>query len=292
MPPRSPDLPSGAEQSTQLIFLKLQVLDGSGVERRLDVRVAPTCTVGQLKALHFAADLRAGWRARVIFLGRVLQDADTLALIPTGSFLQCYLQRGPSATGSGGMSEAEMLFPVWARLMAGGGPTRTPPCPKWQDFTFHTIFAAGVALAWGAYWTDPGRFDAFANFSLRFFSFAWLLVLVADLLRLHEGGGGASGGGSASRNATASQSRVDPGGRGTGPSSLGASAAAVQQLQQQQRMERPPSVAGLVASAPEAALGEPLLGRPPSVPSSVAGSTSPGRLASSSLGEGEATRVV
>merc|ERR1711879_262162 len=77
------------------------------------------------------------------------------------------------------MGSTELLV-AWARLAcAGGGPS----CNKWQDITFHAVFAFGLAIAWSAYMTDVQSFDIFSRFALWFFSSIWAVVCFADITR-------------------------------------------------------------------------------------------------------------
>merc|ERR1711915_229286 len=85
---------------------------------------------------------------------------------------------------NGAQTDADSLLPVWSRLMSGGGPARTPACPKWQDLIFHALCGICLAIAWSEYRVAPGIFDSFGCFALRFFSIAWLVVCSADVLRM------------------------------------------------------------------------------------------------------------
>jgi len=159
------------------LLLKLQILDAAGGERRVEARVERDVTVAELKARHFGDAIAEGWRPRCFFLGRLLGDGEPVAQLPSGSVLQCYLQR---VQGSRPSTEREG-YPEWARA-ASAHPTHLPACPKWQDFLFHSTLAVGFALAWGAYLAVPSAFDAFSRFALRFFSLAWAAVLTGDVL--------------------------------------------------------------------------------------------------------------
>lgn len=157
------------------VLLRLQILDGSSTERRNDVRVQRTTSIGDLKASQFGEELAQGWRVRCLYMGRPLADHETVAQLPSGSFLQCYLQRSQAGAGV----EPDML-PGWSRT-SGQRIILPPPCSPWQDFTFHSIFALGLAAAWAAYFMDPRSFDVFSAFALRFFSLLWVVVCSMDL---------------------------------------------------------------------------------------------------------------
>jgi len=161
------------------LHLRLQILATAGGERRADVHMDRNATVAELKARHFGDEIAEGCRLRCVFLGRLLGDGEAVAQLPSGSVLQCYLQR-PQGAAAG--AEQDALLPPWARLSSSGQPIY-PLCPKWQDLAFHSVFAAGLAVAWAAYLADPAAVDAFGRFALRFFSLAWVVVCSADLIR-------------------------------------------------------------------------------------------------------------
>lgn len=159
-------------------FLRLQILDGTSSERRVDLQIDSGGTVEDLKIRQFSHEIACGWRARCVYLGRQLGDSEPISQLPSGSFLQCYLQR----TQSTDPSENE-FFPAWARLSGSAGSSSMPPCPKWQDLLFHSAVAVGVAWGWAMYFADPLAFDAFGRFALFFFSVAWVVTCSADYIQ-------------------------------------------------------------------------------------------------------------
>lgn len=159
-------------------FLRLQILDGTSSERRVDLQIDSGGTVEDLKIRQFSHEIACGWRARCVYLGRQLGDTEPISQLPSGSFLQCYLQR----TQSTDPSENE-FFPAWARLSGSAGSSSMPPCPKWQDLLFHSAVAVGVAWGWAMYFADSLAFDAFGRFALFFFSGAWVVTCSADYIQ-------------------------------------------------------------------------------------------------------------
>lgn len=87
--------------SQQQLLLRLQILDGTGVERRSEVLCESEATVAQLKETHLSADIAGGWRPRCVYRGRLLGDSELLSQLPSGAYIQCYLQQSPGA-GEGG----------------------------------------------------------------------------------------------------------------------------------------------------------------------------------------------
>eukprot|EP00811_Abedinium_folium_P034061 NODE_6976_length_1619_cov_14.077078.p1 GENE.NODE_6976_length_1619_cov_14.077078~~NODE_6976_length_1619_cov_14.077078.p1 ORF type:complete len:381 (-),score=101.14 NODE_6976_length_1619_cov_14.077078:387-1529(-) len=169
---------SSPATGTGEILLKLLIIDSSGAERRTDVRMDRTTTVAELKVQHFAEEVGQGFRLRCVSLGRLLADSDTVGTLPNGSYLQCYLYRGPQAQGTG---DAESS-PILTFLTASYG-TRPTPNSRRCDLVFHTFFAAALAIVWAAYLNDPRPFDIFSRLALRFFSGTWVVVCVTDLVR-------------------------------------------------------------------------------------------------------------
>lgn len=198
-----------AEAVPELLVLRLHILDGTGSERKEDVPIDRAATLADLKARHFQAELARGWRLRCVFLGRLLADAELLAELPSGSMLQCYLQPPPADAGS---ADSDPL-PRWAwpqqsrhsstatlpdsgASSGGSSSLRTgrsddfsapvAPDARWQDAAFHAFISLGIALAWGAYFSDPQSFDTFSRFVLHFFSVVWVVVFSADLIQHSE----------------------------------------------------------------------------------------------------------
>ncbi|CAE7367248.1 unnamed protein product [Symbiodinium necroappetens] len=160
-------------------MLRLQIVDGTGQERRVDIHVDPTTTVAQLKdGNYLGVDFAVGWRLRCVFRGRLLSEMEPLGRLPSGAFLQCYLQR-PSTVESADGLELDPLLVAWARL-AGVGRNSFPP-EKWQDVVFHCAFIIGLAVAWSAYLGSPDVFDGFGRLALRFLTISWASFL--DVLR-------------------------------------------------------------------------------------------------------------
>eukprot|EP00933_Yihiella_yeosuensis_P025813 TRINITY_DN20009_c1_g1_i1.p1 TRINITY_DN20009_c1_g1~~TRINITY_DN20009_c1_g1_i1.p1 ORF type:complete len:217 (-),score=35.89 TRINITY_DN20009_c1_g1_i1:79-690(-) len=163
-------------------LLRLQIVDSSGVESRSDVHIDSNITVGQLKALHLNSDVTGGRKPRCVFHGRLLGDSETLAQLPSGSFLQCYLPKvGPNTAEVSEGSEHDLLLLAWKRLAAS---SRSAPFSggKWQDYAFHSLFLLGLAVAWYFYQAEPEAFDVFGSFILRFFSLAWVLTFLIDFV--------------------------------------------------------------------------------------------------------------
>ncbi|CAE7847389.1 unnamed protein product [Symbiodinium microadriaticum] len=153
-------------------MLRLQIVDGTGQERRVDIHVDPTTTVAQLKdGNYLGVDFAVGWRLRCVFRGRLLSEMEPLGRLPSGAFLQCYLQR-PSTVESADGLELDPLLVAWARL-AGVGRNTFPP-EKWQDVVFHCAFIIGLAVAWSAYLGSPDVFDGFGSLALRFLTISWV----------------------------------------------------------------------------------------------------------------------
>eukprot|EP00747_Dinoflagellata_sp_TGD_P165350 gnl/TRDRNA2_/TRDRNA2_186499_c0_seq1.p1 gnl/TRDRNA2_/TRDRNA2_186499_c0~~gnl/TRDRNA2_/TRDRNA2_186499_c0_seq1.p1 ORF type:complete len:418 (+),score=52.25 gnl/TRDRNA2_/TRDRNA2_186499_c0_seq1:93-1346(+) len=163
------------------LTLNLQIFGGSGPERRAQVHMSRESTVADLKARHFADEASGGWRPRFIYLGRQLADDEPLAHL-SSSILQCYLQRVPSASEDQHSSGVPQ-FPGWAWDSSNGAQMMPlPPCTRWQNLAFHSLFAIGLATAWGVFFSDSKSFDTFGRFVLHFFTLAWVAVCSSDLL--------------------------------------------------------------------------------------------------------------
>merc|ERR1711862_320429 len=119
--------------------------------------------VADLKIANFTAELQQGWQIRCIYLGRQMADTEPLAQLPNGAFLHCYLQRAQGV-------EAEPEF-----------PPDQPDCK--QNVVFHAMFAAALAMTWGAYFVHPDPFDYFSCTCLWFFSIVWPIVVCEAFLR-------------------------------------------------------------------------------------------------------------
>ncbi|CAJ1329631.1 unnamed protein product [Effrenium voratum] len=165
------------EEPASQVQLRLQILDGSGVERRMDVQLESTATLAQLKDPMYLGVDASGWRVHFVFRGRRLGDAEPLSRLPSGACLQCYMHQPPPVESDD--AEPDSLMVAWARLAGIGNPF---PPEKWQDVAFHSSFILGLAAAWFLYLSEPESFDFFGRCFLRFFSFAWVLAFCGDFL--------------------------------------------------------------------------------------------------------------
>mmetsp|Transcript_63094 Transcript_63094/g.137107 ORF Transcript_63094/g.137107 Transcript_63094/m.137107 type:complete len:183 (+) Transcript_63094:45-593(+) len=154
-------------------FLRLQILDVAGIERRKDVHISRSASMADLKTRHLAEEIAQGWLPRCVFQGRALTDVESVGALPRGSFIQCYLQRPQ-------VREVEPEFFLGWAVLTGSRHGSPPLCSRRQDLAFHSAFAAALAVVWGAYFADAAPFDAFACFALRFFSVLWVAVCVLD----------------------------------------------------------------------------------------------------------------
>jgi len=161
------------------LTLRLQIVDGTGTERRVDARIERGATVGQLKERYLRAEIAGGWQPRCFCMGRSLGDTEPLAQLQSGLVLQFYLQHVPNS-GEASNSGPDPIVTAWARLSGIG---QAFPPEKWQDVVFHSAFVLGLAWAWNAYLVDPVTFDLFGRFALPFFSLAWVMVFFSDFLR-------------------------------------------------------------------------------------------------------------
>lgn len=194
--------PSGTVASAHDVALRLQILDGTGTERRVDVHFPSGATVADLKAREFREETARGWLPRCIYRGRALADEEQLSCLPPDSFLQCYLQRPQARAAISSVAAAEHeFFLAWTRMATSGQHgSQSTLGSKWQDLAFHAFIALCLSLAWGAYMTDSRSFDFFGRFALLFFSAVWAFVCFADFSRRR---------GSAATVAAASSSAAD-----------------------------------------------------------------------------------
>jgi len=164
-------------RNTEDLLIRLQIVDGTGPERRADIHVERSATVGELKARHFRNELACGLRMRCVFLGRPLADSEPVAQLPSGAFLQCYLQTLPGA------STAPELFLGWPQY--ADGRLAVPSSSRWHDLAFHAVFVIGLASAWAARLANAEAFDNFTRFALNSLSLAWTVVCWHDFIRSH-----------------------------------------------------------------------------------------------------------
>jgi len=179
-------LDAGASSPAE-VLLRLQILDASGAERRDEVHISRSATVADLKARHFCDDIARGWRPRCVFLGRALGDTESVSSLPSGSFLQCYLQRAPALPSPQAAEENDPLLPPWSRRPSAENQAPASAERRWQDLAFHAIFAVGLAAAWSSYVSDPLVFDHFGRFFLRFFSLAWAVLSLEAIADAWQG---------------------------------------------------------------------------------------------------------
>eukprot|EP00928_Gymnodinium_smaydae_P031308 TRINITY_DN23017_c0_g1_i1.p1 TRINITY_DN23017_c0_g1~~TRINITY_DN23017_c0_g1_i1.p1 ORF type:complete len:374 (-),score=75.78 TRINITY_DN23017_c0_g1_i1:23-1144(-) len=185
---------AGAPANSAIVTLKMQILDGSGLERRIIVRLPPTAVVGDIKRCVFAEEIARGWQPKLVSRGRALANGDSVSGLPTDAYLQCYLLRPQTNTATPApwtargrlrnREEAEQdLFMSWAGLGSLELWTQEPSCAGEEDLAFHAFLALVFAVAWGAYFLDALSFDPFSRMALKLFSLAWAVVFVADLRR-------------------------------------------------------------------------------------------------------------
>eukprot|EP00747_Dinoflagellata_sp_TGD_P035754 gnl/TRDRNA2_/TRDRNA2_138056_c0_seq1.p1 gnl/TRDRNA2_/TRDRNA2_138056_c0~~gnl/TRDRNA2_/TRDRNA2_138056_c0_seq1.p1 ORF type:complete len:470 (+),score=76.20 gnl/TRDRNA2_/TRDRNA2_138056_c0_seq1:34-1410(+) len=179
---RPSTVPAVPTRAAEVLTLTLQIHDGSGAERRTEVHVSRECTIAELKRQHFTDELSRGCRLRCIFLGRHLADEELVAQMPSGSVLQCFLHKAPTIARDHPFGARVRVSLTTGGTVGTGYPDPTLRHSKWQDLVFHSIFAVGLAAAWGIFFSDHLSFDSFGRFALRFFSLAWVAVCSADLL--------------------------------------------------------------------------------------------------------------
>ncbi|CAK9076157.1 unnamed protein product [Durusdinium trenchii] len=168
--------PSRDEREAESLHLRLQIDNGSGVQRA-DVHLPRTAQVVELKEReHLGVDVSSGWRVRFVFRGRLLSESEPLSQLPSGACVQCYLQPLPVEHVE---ADPDPLLLSWARL-AGVG--RALPPEKWQDVVFHSAIIVGLAAAWSLYLASPNAFDLFSRSFLRFLSAAWVLAFIGDFV--------------------------------------------------------------------------------------------------------------
>eukprot|EP00918_Siedleckia_nematoides_P009904 GHVU01021651.1.p1 GENE.GHVU01021651.1~~GHVU01021651.1.p1 ORF type:complete len:252 (+),score=19.36 GHVU01021651.1:92-847(+) len=172
---RESDAPQGRRRDAEdrgPITVKFAVSRPSRPESAREAIVSPADTVGQLKRIHFAEELRSGYNVRIIFQGRILDDGATV--------------RSLSSLADGSVLHAHVASPV-RREVGSRLPSPADSAEDLWAFLLYIAMSIIVAVAWKIKKAHPRAFDSFSSLSLYVFTGLVLYVIFTFFVRVLRG---------------------------------------------------------------------------------------------------------